>query len=73
MDQIYKGHNIQVSAWRYPSGWKPSIDVTYLQGDKDTLKNITMDQIFPTYGDAEQAGRAYVCQWIDDGKLEFGT
>jgi hypothetical protein len=48
MDQVYKGHKIQASAWLHGSGWKPSIVVTYRQGDKNILKNITIDQVFPT-------------------------
>jgi hypothetical protein len=68
MDQVYKGHNIQVSAWSDPSGWKPSVVVTYSEGGKNLLRNITIDQVFPTCDEAEQAGFAYVCKWIDDGK-----
>ena len=72
MDQVYKGHNIQVSAWPDLTGWKPSAIVTYSEGGKHILKNITMDRIFPTCDEAEQAGLAYVCKWIDDGKPDLG-
>ena len=72
MDQVYKGHKIQVSAWVAAGGWKPSAVVTYSEGGKNMLKNITIDQIFPTCGQAEQAGLDYVCKWIDDGKPERG-
>ena len=72
MDQVYKGHNIQVSAWSNLSGWKPSVVVTYSEGGKNLLRNITIDQIFSTSEEAEQAGFAYVRKWIDDGKPDLG-
>jgi hypothetical protein len=71
MDQVYKDHKIQVSAWPDLSGWKPGVVVTYSEGGKHILKNITIDQIFSTPQDAEQAGLAYVCEWIDDGKPDL--
>jgi hypothetical protein len=72
MDQVYKSHKIQASAWLDKSGWKPSVVVTYSEGGKNMLKHITMDRIFPTCVEAERAGLAHVCKWIDDGKLEHG-
>jgi hypothetical protein len=54
------------------SGWKPSVVVTYSEGGKNLLRNITIDQIFPTCDEAEQAGLAYVRKWIDDGKPDLG-
>jgi hypothetical protein len=72
MDQVYQRHNIQASAWLDTSGWRPSVIVTYRQGDKNMLKNITTDRTFPTCVEAEQAGIAYVRKWIDDGKPDHG-
>ena len=72
MDQVYKGHKIQVSAWPDLTGWKPSAIVTYSEGGKHILKNVMIDQIFPTCVEAEQACLDYVCKWIDDGKPECG-
>jgi hypothetical protein len=72
MDQVYKDHKIQVSAWPDLSGWKPSVVVTYSEGGKNLLRNITIDQIFSTSEEAEQAGFAYVRKWIDDGKPDLG-
>jgi hypothetical protein len=66
MDQVYKNHNIQVSSWLIVSGWKPSIIVTYSEGGKNILKNLTMDRAFPTCVEAERAGLAYVRDWIDE-------
>jgi hypothetical protein len=43
MDQIYKGHNIQASAWLGIDGWQPGVVVTYSEGGKNVLKNVTMD------------------------------
>jgi len=45
--------------------------VTYSEGGKHILKNITIDQIFPTCDEAEQAGLAHVRKWIDDGKPDL--
>ena len=72
MDQVYKGHKIQASAWLHGSGWKPGVVVTYSEGGKNLLRNITIDQIFPTCDEAEQAGLAHVRKWIDDGKPDIG-
>jgi ABC-type nitrate/sulfonate/bicarbonate transport system permease component len=72
MDQVYKGHKIQASAWLSAGGWKPSAVVTYSEGGKHILKNVIIDQIFPTCVEAEQGGIDYVRKWIDDGKPERG-
>ena len=50
---------------------QPSVIVTYSQGDKNMLNNITMDRTFPTCDEAEQAGFAHVRKWID-GKPDLG-
>jgi hypothetical protein len=70
MNHIYKGHSIHPTVWHVADrgGWKPHVFVIYSDGDQEIVKNFTIDRIFPTSEEAEQAGSAFAQKWIDDGK-----
>jgi hypothetical protein len=55
MDQVYKGHNIQASAWHisYRFRWKPDVVINYNSGGKQIFHTLTMDPIFSTREEAE--------------------
>ena len=73
MDQVYKGHNIQASAWRisYRFGWKPNVVINYNGGGKSIFHALTIDQIFSTREEAEQAGVELAQKWIDDERPDL--
>jgi hypothetical protein len=66
--QNYKRHDIHATALYVPDGWKPHLYVIYNEGDRRMIKNFTIDQIFATQEQAEQAGLPFAHKWIDDGK-----
>jgi len=72
MHEDYKGHGIHHTASFVPDGWKPHLRVVYSEGGQHILKNITIDRVFSTCDEAEQAGLAYAHRWIDDGKPNLG-
>jgi hypothetical protein len=72
MDEVYKGHQIMVSALRNPDGWKAQYRVLWLERDSP-IKRFTISK--PKYSTKEEAlaaGLAYAKKWIDDGKFETG-
>jgi oligoribonuclease (3'-5' exoribonuclease) len=50
---------------------KPHLYVVFDEGGQNILKNFTIDQIFATREQAEQAGLSFVQKWIDDGKPDI--
>jgi hypothetical protein len=68
MNEDYKGHGIHPTASFVPDGWKPHLYIVFNEGGQDILRNITIDRIFSTCEEAEQAGLLFAQKWIDDGK-----
>ena len=71
MHEDYKGHDIYFTASFVPDGWKPHVYVVFDEGVQHILKNFTIDQIFATSEEAEQAGLSFAQKWIDDGKPDL--
>jgi hypothetical protein len=71
MNSDYKGHDIHATGLYVPDGWKPHLYVIYSEGGRNMIKNFTIDQIFATQDQAEQAGLSFAQKWIDDGKPDL--
>jgi hypothetical protein len=50
---------------------KPHLYVVFDEGGQNILKKFTIDQIFATREQAEQAGLSFVQKWIDDAKPDI--
>jgi hypothetical protein len=50
---------------------EPDVVINYNDGDKEIFHTLTMDRIFSTREEAEQAGVELAQKWIDDGKPDL--
>ena len=48
--------------------WTAISTFSYRRGNKTTVKHFTINQIYATKKEAEQAAQLFAKKWIDDGK-----
>jgi hypothetical protein len=69
MEFSYKEHRIQVTVWEESiGGWLANIYISYQQGLQSRLITFMLNQTWPTYSEALEAGLAIAKRWIDDGR-----
>ena len=68
MEHFYKEHRIQVTVWEDSTVWVANVYIYYQQGLQSRLITFMLNQIWPTYSEAVEAGLATAKRWIDDGK-----
>ena len=68
MEHFYKEHRIQVTVWEDSTVWVANVYISYQQGLQSRLITFMLNQTWPTYGEAVEAGLATAKRWIDDGK-----
>jgi hypothetical protein len=76
MTETYKGHHIQVLAWRVAerNGWRPLVHVTdYTAPNKVDVKRLPFGRIYATQREVQLVGFLAAKNWIDNGKPELGN
>jgi hypothetical protein len=70
MEENYKGHTIIASSDHLPDTqqWGPRVQVIWSEGQNDRIKQLIINERFPTKIEAEKHGLANAKRWIDDGK-----
>ena len=71
MEQLYKGHRIEVFVWPDGDGWLPSLFIYYSKGLINMLETFAVPGTFKTHDEALKAGFAEAQKWIDRGKAVF--
>ena len=66
MEQFYKDHRIEVSAYVDGDTWFTSSYIYYSEGSRNILVTFPMNQEFKTYHEAMKAGLAAAKKWIDE-------
>ena len=56
MEQLYKGHRIEVSVWLDGDGWCASLFIYYSEGPQNILVTFAVPDTFKTYDGAIEAG-----------------
>ena len=68
MEDFYNEHHIQVSVWKDSIGWVVNLFISHREGVQSRLATFMLDQVWPTYSQAVEAGLATAKHWIDNGK-----
>jgi hypothetical protein len=65
MEQLYKGHRIEVLAGLEDANWRVSLRIFGQEGATRTLVIFTMNKQFARYGGAAEAGIIAAKNWVD--------
>jgi hypothetical protein len=68
MEQLYKGHRIEISVWLDGDGWCASLFIYYREGPQNILVTFAVPDTFKTYDGAIEEGLVAAQKWIDGGK-----
>lgn len=71
MEQLYKGHHVQVLAGLDGANWITCLRVFSQKGATHTLLMFAMNQQFATYDAVIQAGFTAGRNWVDDIELQY--
>jgi ABC-type thiamine transport system substrate-binding protein len=66
VEQFYKGHRIEVSAWRIGDSWFTSSYIYFSEGSRNIVLTFPTSQELKIYEDAVEAGLAAGKKWIDE-------
>jgi hypothetical protein len=66
VEQFYKGHRIEVLAWRDGDTWFTSSYIYFSEGSRNILVTFPINQEFKVYDGAMEAGLAAAKKWIDE-------
>lgn len=67
MEQFYKDHRIEVSAWLDGDSWFVSLFIYYHEEATNILVTFSLNEKFTTHHGAVEAGLAAAQKWIDGG------
>ena len=70
MEELYKGHHVQVLAGLDGGSWITCLRVFSQKGATHTLLMFAMNQQFATYDAAIEAGFTAARNWVDDTELQ---
>lgn len=70
MIEDYKGPHIHASGWHLADakGWEPRLILSWFECGQQLSRSFTIQKIFTTAKEAEEAGLIFAKKWIDDGK-----
>jgi hypothetical protein len=69
VEQSYKDHRIEVSAYLDGDTWFTSSYIYYSEGSRNILLTFPINQEFKTYHEAIEAGLVAAKKWIDERRL----
>ena len=73
MEELYKGHHVQVLAGLDGGSWITCLRVFSQKGATHTFLMFAMNQQFATYDAAIEAGFTAARNWVDDTELRHGS
>ena len=73
MEQLYKGHRIQVWAGLNGANWITNLQIFSQKGATHTFMIFAMNTHFATYDQAIEAGIVVARNWVDDSEIRRGS